>query len=150
MIECVNTLYNATPRTCPARLLWADILALHGAPVDRLLNNPRHTSGKPKADVSGNRESNGALHPDLVWDVMSTSLRMVRRNLTLVCEMTTEGAWCERYHLHAKMGHNCYQELHKEDQERLEMEREKLDAKLAETADADRMDVDAEEYSEEE
>ncbi|KAF1950015.1 hypothetical protein CC80DRAFT_554701 [Byssothecium circinans] len=160
LLECVNTLYHATSRTCPARLLWADMLALHGYPLSLKLTPPHHTSGSPKAKCSGDRVGHG-LHRDLVWDIMSTSLRMVRCKVSLNCEEMVEGAWCKRYHIHTTLGEKCYRQLHKEQDARraAEMEQHKAmtgqqwrDEEVA-GAIADAFmdpDVDAEGESEEE
>ncbi|PVH97069.1 hypothetical protein DM02DRAFT_730774 [Periconia macrospinosa] len=113
LLDCVNDIYNHTSPNCPARLLWADILALHGHRLEHLLNPEQRCVGDPKEVISGAR-SEHVVHPDLAFDIMNTALRLVRRKLTLKCEETTKGAWCKKYHLHERYGRKCYQELAEE------------------------------------
>ncbi|KAF2124895.1 hypothetical protein P153DRAFT_370787 [Dothidotthia symphoricarpi CBS 119687] len=87
---------------------------------------------------------------------MCTSLRMVGKKLTLKIEETQEGAWCKRYHEHAKHGMPCYREVAYSDRLR-EKEFEVDDVKLngVDESRAKRVrfgdeDVDAEGESEEE
>jgi hypothetical protein len=157
MLACVNLLYANTPRTCPARLVWADALALHASHLATLLSPPPQSWDDPLDEVSGPGRTDYALHADLVWDIMSTSLRMVRRKLTLKCEEITEGAWCERYHLHGKMGEECYRVVGKREREWEETQEEarkggKKVSFAVTSADGDGYDseVDAEGESEEE
>jgi hypothetical protein len=90
----LNELYARTNQNCGARLLWADALALAGSKTEQALQDTSHYP----------------LHPDFLFNIMQTSLRMVRRNLTLKIEESTEGAWCKRYHEHVKHGYICYRE----------------------------------------
>lgn len=48
---------------------------------------------------------------DLLYDVMCTSMRLVRRRLTLKIEESAEGAWCKRYHEHGRHGLPCYRKV---------------------------------------
>jgi hypothetical protein len=96
-IDLLNTLYKYTSPRCGARFLWADALALYGDKVEKVFG-----------DVTRNGFD---LHPDLVFNIMQTSLRMCRRNLTLKIEESTEGAWCKRYHEHGKNNQRCYRKL---------------------------------------
>lgn len=101
--EQLNTLYNNTAPDCGARLLWADSMALTGQFMD---------------DVMRRSKRNGVdWHEDLKHNIMCTSLRMVRRKLTLKIEEGTEGAWCARYHEHGKHDQPCYRELAWQQQE---------------------------------
>jgi hypothetical protein len=93
----LNELFDNTPSNCGARLLWADAMALAGQRVEEQMQITKQRGVK--------------WHPDLVHDVMCTSLRMARRKLTLKIEESTEGAWCKRYHEHSKHGQPCYREL---------------------------------------
>jgi len=95
-VDLLNTLYKHTDSKCGARMLWADALALGGDRTEKIME----TAVKRGA----------GLHTDLVFNVMQTSLRMLRRNLTLKIEESTEGAWCKRYHEHTKHGLPCYRE----------------------------------------
>ncbi|OAG18469.1 hypothetical protein CC77DRAFT_1073389 [Alternaria alternata] len=95
--DLLNLLYKFTSPGCGARFLWADALALFGDKAE---------------EVIGEMTREGfELHPDLLFNIMQTSLRMCRRNLTLKIEESTEGAWCKRYHEHGKNGQRCYREL---------------------------------------
>tara|TARA_R110002003_G_scaffold130_16_gene12283 strand:+ start:4147 stop:4965 length:819 start_codon:yes stop_codon:yes gene_type:complete len=94
--DLLRLLYQSTAAGCGARMLWADSMALAGSKLE-------HVMGRKK----GRDEK---WHPDLVYDIMLTGLRMCRRKLTLKIEETTEGAWCKRYHEHAKHGLRCYRE----------------------------------------
>jgi len=94
--DLLNTLYKHTDRKCGARMLWADALALRGDKTETIMETAA--------------ERGAGLHTDLVFNVMQTSLRMLRRNLTLKIEESTEGAWCKRYHEHTKHGLPCYRE----------------------------------------
>ncbi|KAL1800977.1 hypothetical protein ACET3X_001319 [Alternaria dauci] len=95
--DLLNLLYKSTSPKCGARLLWADALALHGDKAEEVIGHMRREGFD--------------LHPDLLFNIMQTSLRMCRRNLTLKIEESTEGAWCKRYHEHGKNGERCYREL---------------------------------------
>ncbi|KAI4701884.1 hypothetical protein J4E89_010403 [Alternaria sp. Ai002NY15] len=105
--DLLNLLYTYTSPRCGARLLWADALALGG-------DKTEHIIGKVT-------RKGFALHPELLFDIMQTSLRMVRRNLTLKVEESTEGAWCQRYHEHGKNGNVCYRQRASRVDEGLEM-----------------------------
>jgi hypothetical protein len=101
-VTCINTdllnaLYNHTSPECGARFLWADALALYGDKAEEV--------------IEGVTREGFNLHPELLFNIMQTSLRMCRRNLTLKIEESTEGAWCKRYHEHGKNGQRCYREL---------------------------------------
>ena len=105
-IDLLNLLYHHTPPTCGARMLWADALALAGDQTEKEME----TAQRRGVEV----------HPDLVWNVMQSGLRMVRRRLTMKCEEGTEGAWCRRYHehgRHGKEGERCYREVAAEEEE---------------------------------
>ncbi|KAH7066963.1 hypothetical protein BKA63DRAFT_607832 [Paraphoma chrysanthemicola] len=93
----LQMLYTNTAPDCGARLLWADSMALGGSRLEHKLS---------KKD-----ERNNKWHPELVYDVMLTGLRMCRRTLTLKIEESAEGAWCKRYHEHTKHGRRCYREI---------------------------------------
>ncbi|OSS48879.1 hypothetical protein B5807_07038 [Epicoccum nigrum] len=91
--ERLHDLFNNTDPGCGARLLWADSMALGGHKMEHEL--AQQPDIWPK---------------ELFFNVMCTSLRMVRRKLTLKIEERYEGAWC-RYHEHAKHGRPCYRRL---------------------------------------
>lgn len=93
----LNTLYDNTGADCGARLLWADAMALTGERMDEVMRRARRRGVE--------------WHEGLKHDIMCTSLRMVRRKLTLKIEEGTEGAWCARYHEHGKHGLPCYREV---------------------------------------
>ncbi|KAH8728232.1 hypothetical protein GQ44DRAFT_757630 [Phaeosphaeriaceae sp. PMI808] len=95
--DLLRELYDHTPSNCGARLVWADSMALAGDAMERLLIR--------------NKRAGIEWHEDLLYDIMCTSLRMLRRKLTLKNEETTEGAWCKRYHEHTKHGLKCYRRL---------------------------------------
>ncbi|KAF1947494.1 hypothetical protein EJ02DRAFT_507927 [Clathrospora elynae] len=95
--DLLNKLYDHTDKQCGARLLWADALALSGDKMEKAIES---------ATKRGH-----ALHADLLFNIMQTSLRMLRRKLTLKIEESTEGAWCRRYHEHAKYGRVCYRKV---------------------------------------
>jgi hypothetical protein len=96
-IHLLTTLYQHTAADCGARVLWADALALAGDQTERGF------------EVAHRRGI--GLHHELVFNVMQTSLRLVRRKLTLKIEESLEGAWCKRYHEHARHGQRCYREI---------------------------------------
>jgi hypothetical protein len=92
--ERLRDLFAHTNPGCAARLLWADNMALCGQKLeDRITQNP------------------GLWPKDLFYEVMCTSLRLIGRKLTLKIEEKYEGAWCTRYHEHAKHGRKCYRRL---------------------------------------
>ncbi|KAH7389841.1 hypothetical protein BKA66DRAFT_440118 [Pyrenochaeta sp. MPI-SDFR-AT-0127] len=95
--DLLNNLYEYTNKTCGARLLWADAMSLSGDKMENAIDKWTKQGYK--------------LHADLLFNIMQTSLRMVRRKLTLKIEESTEGAWCKRYHEHSKHGLPCYREL---------------------------------------
>ena len=96
-IDLLNMLYEHTKSDSGVRMLWADALSLAGD----------HTEKSFEA-----AQKRGLyLHQDLLFNVLQTSLRVVRRNLTLKIEESTEGAWCKRYHEHTKHGLPCYREV---------------------------------------
>ncbi|KAA8621017.1 hypothetical protein PtrSN002B_000420 [Pyrenophora tritici-repentis] len=92
----LNILYKHTDTKCGARMLWADALALGGDKTEKIMAATVNTGV--------------GLHAELVFNVMQTGLRMLRRNLTLKIEESTEGAWCKRYHEHSKYDLPCYRE----------------------------------------
>ncbi|EUC42655.1 hypothetical protein COCMIDRAFT_69541, partial [Bipolaris oryzae ATCC 44560] len=102
-LHLLTYLYHHTPPTCGARILWADALALAGDQTEK---------GMEAAQRRGEE-----VHPELVWNVMQSGLRMVRRRLTMKCEESTEGAWCRRYHEHGRNGGRCYREVAAEEDE---------------------------------
>jgi hypothetical protein len=53
------------------------------------------------------RKKNIDLHPDLIFNVLCTALRMTRRKLTLKIEELGEDTWCRRYHAHGEHK-KCY------------------------------------------
>lgn len=93
----LNELYHHTESDCGARELWADAMALCGDKTEQMLVD--------------SAKGGFVWHKDLLFNVMASSLRMVRRKLTLKIEESTEGAWCKRYHEHGKHGLPCYREL---------------------------------------
>lgn len=95
--DLLARLYTHTDTNCGARALWADSMALSGAKVGQAL--------------ARSKKNDEPWHRDLVHDVLCTTLRLVRRKLTLKCEEGTEGAWCRRYHEHWKRGLKCYREV---------------------------------------
>jgi hypothetical protein len=90
----LSSLYAATRNDAGARLLWADALALRGSRGESFM-----------------KKNKTSMPPDLLFDVMCTSLRMVRRKLTLKIEESTEGVWCKRYHEHTRHGLPCYRKV---------------------------------------
>lgn len=116
-MSLINSLYYYTPKSCGARLLWADAMALCG---DKLEDMMERTKEKGKE-----------WHKDAVWDIMCSALRMGRRKLTMKIEEWTEGAWCKRYHVHGKHGLKCYRAMAKDqrdDQVRVERQARKRGA----------------------
>ncbi|EUC28522.1 hypothetical protein COCCADRAFT_108951 [Bipolaris zeicola 26-R-13] len=102
-LHLLTLLYHHTPATCGARLLWADALALAGDVTEK--------------GMEAARKKGEEVHHELVWNVMQSALRMVRRRLTLKCEESTEGAWCRRYHEHGRGGGGrCYREVAAEEE----------------------------------
>ena len=93
----LDQLYSNTLPNCGARLLWADSMALCGSKIER--------------EMARKKRLGETWHPDLIHDILCTTLRMVRRKLTLKIEEGTEGAWCKRYHEHTKYGMPCYREV---------------------------------------
>ena len=80
----------------------------------------RASSGADAMTLGGNKMEEGlnqttadghTWHPDLIFNIMCSSLRMVRRKMSLKIEESCEGAWCKRYHEHSKKGLPCYREL---------------------------------------
>ncbi len=128
--ELLRNLYLYTKQDCGARLVWADAMALGGDKVEILIN--RKTSWGQ------------TWHPELLTNIMNSSLRMVRRKLTLKIEEACEGAWCKRYHEHRKYNLPCYREM----AWRQQREQEKLGEVEVEVQVED-MDIDAEGESEE-
>jgi hypothetical protein len=107
--DLLNSLYDYTSPNCGARLLWADTLALGGDKTEKVIEN-----------LTKHRVE---LHPQLLFNIMQTSLRMCRRNLTLKIEESTEGAWCKRYHEHWRNKQPCYRErasTYREDEDDVE------------------------------
>jgi hypothetical protein len=95
--ELLNALFTNTPAPCGARTLWADAMALCGK--------------KLEIKLQGMKRRKEEWNPDLVFEVLCTSLRLARRKLTLKIEESTEGAWCKRYHEHSRRGKPCYREV---------------------------------------
>lgn len=92
----LNALYTRTAANSGARLLWADAMALAGSKTDDVME-------KSKLDGED-------WHEDLVYEIMSSSLRLVRAKATLKIEEPA-GEWCKRYHEHGKHGQACYREV---------------------------------------
>lgn len=100
----INALYANTASECGARLLWAEAMTLCGDAAGEVIENGRKMGQE--------------WHAELQYDVLQTALRMLRKRLTLKIEETVEGAWCKRYHEHAKHGLPCYRETaFREDQD---------------------------------
>lgn len=93
----LSELYDNTPPDCGARFLWADAMALCGDKLEKVMERTKWRGQ--------------SWHPDLLHNIMCTSLRLVRRKLTLKIEEHTEGAWCNRYHEHTKHNLPCYRAL---------------------------------------
>jgi hypothetical protein len=93
----LSELYNNTHPTCGARFLWADAMTLCGDKLEKMM-------------VQMKRRGQ-TWHPDLLHNIACSSLRMVRRKLTLKIEEHTEGAYCKRYHEHTKHDLPCYRLL---------------------------------------
>ncbi|KAH9872338.1 hypothetical protein IAQ61_005173 [Plenodomus lingam] len=89
----LGELYTHTPSDCGARRLWSDAITLAGDKAAHMFANSTHRGF--------------VWNQELKDDVMKTSLRMLRRKITLKIEESTEGAWCDRYHEHGKKG-ICY------------------------------------------
>lgn len=92
--ERLRDLFAHTTSGCGARVLWADAMALGGQKMEHEIT--QHPAIWPK---------------DLFFEIMCSSLRLVGRKLTLKIEEKYEGAWCRRYHEHAKHGRPCYRKL---------------------------------------
>ncbi|KAF2033946.1 hypothetical protein EK21DRAFT_108363 [Setomelanomma holmii] len=97
----LNLLYQRTAPDCGARSLWADTMALRGGKLEDAMTK----------DKQRKKKDGRTWHPDLVYDIMLTGLRLCRRKLTLKIEESVEGAWCQRYHEHGKHGRSCYREM---------------------------------------
>lgn len=96
----LNELYFHTHKNCGARFLWADAMALCGSRIEVVMERME--------DVGGD------WHKDLVWNIMRTSLRLTRANLTLKIEETANNAWCGRYHEHWKYQQPCYRIMYED------------------------------------
>lgn len=94
-------LYNNTKHGAGARSMFADSMALCGSRLE--------------SDMAHGKQYGATWHPDLMYDVLCTTLRMVGRKLTLKIEEGSEGAWCKRYHEHDKHGAPCYRTLAKDE-----------------------------------
>jgi hypothetical protein len=96
----INELFFHTNKKCGARFLWADAMALCGSVIEDKLEKLEPLTGR-------------GWHKDLVWEIMKTSLRLVRAKLTLKIEEKTPSEWCRRYHEHGRnnRGLRCYREL---------------------------------------
>jgi hypothetical protein len=96
----INELFFHTNKKCGVRFLWADAMALCGSVIEDKLEK-----AEPLTDRSW--------HKDLVWEIMKTSLRLVRAKLTLKIEEKTPSEWCRRYHEHGRnrRGLPCYRDL---------------------------------------
>ncbi|KAH9870000.1 hypothetical protein J1614_006921 [Plenodomus biglobosus] len=82
----LGELYAHTPVNCGARRLWSDAMVLAGDKATRMfVDTARHGFVWPQGFKD---------------DVMKTSLRILRRKVTLKIEESSEGAWCKRYHGH--------------------------------------------------
>ncbi|KAL1598770.1 hypothetical protein SLS60_007912 [Paraconiothyrium brasiliense] len=99
----LNQLYYHTAESNGARVLWADAIALCGTRAEEFF--------------TACKTQNIEIHKGLVHNVMCTSLRGLRRNLTLKIEEVDEDAWCRRYHLHSKWGTECHRSKGKENKE---------------------------------
>lgn len=106
----LRELYDNTASDCGARALWADAIALCGGKFEARLDG---TSFKNMGMGYGLGMGAGAegWHPELIWDVMRSAMRLVRAKRTLKIEERHPGAWCDRYHEHGKRGERCYREL---------------------------------------
>ncbi|KAF2849104.1 hypothetical protein T440DRAFT_508892 [Plenodomus tracheiphilus IPT5] len=91
----LSELYAHTPSTCGARRLWADAMVLAGDKASRMFEQSDKRGFKWDEELKG--------------DVMKTSLRMLRRKVTLKIEESSEGAWCQRYHMHGEA--DCYRKV---------------------------------------
>lgn len=98
--KLLKELYDHTKPDCGVRRMWTDALALCGNWLER------------RMDWKG--PGMELWHPQLMWDVLHTALRLVRVRLTLKIEEGNPAAWCDRYHEHSKHGLKCYRELAKE------------------------------------
>jgi hypothetical protein len=90
----LSTMYDTLPTDNGACLMWADAMALAGDKLEK--------------EMVRMKKYGQAWHPDLMHNMLCTTLRMVRRKLTLKIEEGTEGAWCKRYHEHSKHNQPCY------------------------------------------
>ncbi|KAJ4360336.1 uncharacterized protein N0V89_000898 [Didymosphaeria variabile] len=99
----LNQLYDQTAESNGARMLWADAIALCGTTAEDFFTECK----KQKIEV----------HEGLIHNVMCTSLRGLRRNLTLKIEEVNKDSWCRRYHLHSKWGMECHRSKGKKDKE---------------------------------
>ncbi|KAF2261788.1 hypothetical protein CC78DRAFT_619124 [Lojkania enalia] len=88
----LTQLYEYTEKDCGARNMWADAMAL----VGERLESTMESIGQ------------GRWHKDLIWNIMRTCMRLVRARRTLKIEEKQPGAWCKRYHEHARHGTDCY------------------------------------------
>ncbi|KAL5116108.1 hypothetical protein ACEQ8H_006004 [Pleosporales sp. CAS-2024a] len=95
--ELLNQLYTLTSGHCAAQNLWADTMALCGSKLEKRMQMDK------RRGIKWNER--------LVYDIMCSTLRMVRKKLTLKIEEATEGAWCKRYHMHTAHGLPCYRKL---------------------------------------
>lgn len=93
-VKLLNQLYYHTEKDNGARKLWADAIALCGSSAEKW--------------VLQNRENGEEFHPDFLFDIMCTALRMTRRKLTLKIEELGQDAWCKRYHCHDDAPGECY------------------------------------------
>ncbi|ORY16367.1 hypothetical protein BCR34DRAFT_597661 [Clohesyomyces aquaticus] len=91
----LRNLFDFTQKGCGARHLWADAMALCGSTVEE------------QFEADGPKK----WHPDLVFEVMRTALRLVRVRRTLKIEERHPSSWCKRYHEHGKHALPCYREL---------------------------------------
>jgi hypothetical protein len=129
--KLLRELYDNTGRDCGARLLWADALALCAAWLE--LKMDARTPDMRK------------WHPELMWDVLRTSLRMSGVRLTLKIEEKNHQAWCERYHEHTKHSAECYRKLAEEQQvavKEREEDRTDIDGGDAGEVDAEHADLE--------
>lgn len=99
----LSELYTHTAKGCGARFVWADSMALGGGWLECRLD--WHGMARERWP------------PELIWDVMRTSLRLARVRRTLKVEEKHPSAWYKRYHEHAKHGQPCYREVAREKKE---------------------------------
>ncbi|KAH7128487.1 hypothetical protein B0J11DRAFT_578690 [Dendryphion nanum] len=106
----LRELYDNTASDCGARALWADAIALCGGKLEaRLDGTEKYRMGM--GGGLGMGAGPEGWHPELMWNVMRTCMRLVRAKRTLKIEERHPSAWCDRYHEHGKRGKRCYREI---------------------------------------